>query len=228
MNDIRRIIVPIFAMLIAACGTNQIKPVKNVSDNLGPDTALVAFSVSSAEPYAIQRMELVARGEPKETATPRTIAVRQGNRNEQVFVYSVPAGGARFGQVRFLIQGEWWETTDDGPEFSATPGQLTYLGRIQLESIKIGRYVDSGRRFPSGAKIGVLDAGEDDLTLLALQFALPLNMPVNKFIAGAWGDSEFTALDYQPIPGRDGRYNHWYWDVGPTGPAPPATQRPRP
>ena len=173
-----RCILVFVAMLGAGCATSPIERVKSVEAGVHERSALVAFSVVNAPAFAINRLELVAAGGSQGSARAKQVPVDWKSAEAQVFVYRVPANGAQFDPVRFVFQGEWWETRDPGPEFTVVPGQLTYLGRLQPYSIQVDRYVDSGRGYPAAVRIRVLDARQHDLAWLVGENALSPDMPV--------------------------------------------------
>jgi hypothetical protein len=215
-------------VLTTACSSTRIKPVKTASDYPGSETALIAFSVISQEPFVIQKLLLFEPGAPSPHQASRVVRVRPEQGDQQVFLYRVPAEGVKLGSVRLLINGQWWETGLTGPEISAAAGQLTYAGRVQLHSVKMSRYEDTGRIFPAKVRLLMTDASEEDLAQLADQSALPQDMSVTKAIPGSWSDSEFVALSYRQIPGREGRYQSWEFSSGPVGPPPPAVRTNQP
>lgn len=215
-------VLALLVFLAAGCASPQIKPVRNASATLGEGKALVAFSVATAEPFAIGRIELRVSGNRQEPITAAQVPVDWNGGDARLFLFEVPAGLAQFGQVRFVFLGEWWETREPGPAAAARPGSLTYLGRVQPYSIQIGRYVDTGRGYPAAVKIRVVDAREDDLSRLANDFALPAALPVTGAVPDAWGDTEFSELRYRPIPGRERvSYLDYWMSTRPLGPPPP-------
>lgn len=221
-----RCILVFVAMLGAGCATSPIERVKSVEAGVDERSALVAFSVVNAPAFAINRLELVAASGSQDSARAKQVPVDWKGVEAQVFVYRVPANGAQFGPVRFVFQGEWWETRDPGPEFTVVPGQLTYLGRLQPYSIQVDRYVDSGRGYPAAVRIRVLDARDDDLARLVNENVLSPDMPVVGAIPDSWGGAEFVELDYRPIPGRLDR--NTFWDMYGRGPVPAGPELPAP
>lgn len=221
----RRILVFV-AMLGAGCAAGPIERVKSTAAEMDGHSALVAFSVVNAPAFAINRLELLEAGDAQGQANGEQVPVDWKSSGEQVFLYRVSASRVRFGPVRFVFQGEWWETRDPGPVFPVAPGRLTYLGRLQPYSIQVDRYVDSGRGYPAAVRILVLDARDDDLAHLVSQNGLSPDMPVVEAIPESWSGAEFAELDYRPIPGRLDR--NTFWDMYGRGPLPAGPELPAP
>lgn len=217
-------------LLLAACVSAPIRPVDDASGFAEEGFALVAFSVASSGPLALRGLSLATRAGATHDPVIEQVTVQPRNGKSQLFLYRVPAAGARFGPVRFYDGSGWWETTRPGPEFPAAPGAITYLGRIQLQAVRVGEYVDTGRRYPAEVSLTISDATVEDLPALAERFAVPAGMPVVGKIPGAWDASAYVRLRYQQVPGRDDADDYldaWKNPV-PVGPAPSGRRRDSP
>lgn len=205
-------------LLCVACSTTQFTPASDDPASTDDKSALVAFSVSSSEPRFLQSLDLVILGQQQTHQGVIKIPVHNKKKYEQVYLFNIPIDGARFGLVRFYIQGERWETVQLGPEILGTPGSLTYLGRIQTYSFQVNRTADTGRRYPTGVKFLISDASEDDLSQLKDRYAMLATMPVIKDIPKSWNDSDFSELRYHQISlQRD--LSQYFGPVGPEIPA---------
>jgi hypothetical protein len=217
-----------FATLVSACMSNPVSPVNDAAAPLADDQALVAFSVSATRPVLMRQLDLEMLEAGEGTGQVRHVPLRVTEDGSELYVYRLPAGAYRFGSVRFATEAGWWETRSPGPEFVARPGSLTYLGRFQLHSVKLSGPSELNRRYLTGVNIKIEDATEEDSARLSAEFNLPQDARVLSRIPASWGASEFMAMRYQPIPGRDLEYYNpgWGFEAGPVGPEIPAPNTP--
>lgn len=213
------------ALLMIACSSQQIRPVRDASDLSVEDVRLIAFSVVRSEQLPLRGLEMVVLGDSRGEEVITRVEFAADAEAPVLGLYRLPAGTVRFGKLRFYAQEAWWETSIPGPEITAAENGLTYLGRIQLQSVQIKRYADSARKYPAAAQITVSDFAEEDLPRIFHQFRLVNTAPVMKSIAGPWGDSGHVQLAFRPIPGRDRSYDEWI--TGPVGPGVQGTPKSR-
>jgi hypothetical protein len=186
------------------CVQSPIRLVQDSTGLAGNEHALIAFSVDSVEPFALRSLELVAPADPALTFSPREVPVHPDEGTGQLFLYEIPVEGVQFGVGRFKYKLDWWETVEQGPVISVVPGAVTYVGRIQVHSIAVDRYSDTGRNYPAGARIVVTDAGAEDLQRLTDRYPSMAKMSIRKAIPGSWGISDTTELRFVPGPGSQG------------------------
>lgn len=183
------------ALAVAACAPSQIRPVADVSGPIPGDEAVIAFSVVSAPPFALSALELSVEANGRERGETAEVSVQPNEGDGQLFLYSLPPGTARFGSLWFADDRGWWQTTDAGPTFTAVPGAVTYLGRIELNEIQLGK-TEGDALHPTGVTLSVVDASEEDLPSFARLPALPVGMPVRKHIVGAWHEAGSVGIRY--------------------------------
>jgi hypothetical protein len=191
-------------LLGAACVQSPIRLVEGPAGLTGEVSALIAFSVDSAEPFALRGLTLVAAADSGASIRPGDVPIHPDEGNGQLFLYEVPAEAIRFGVLRFKYGQDWWETVGQGPAIPALPGTLTYLGRIQLHSVQVARYADTGRTYPAGARIAVTDAGDEDLVRLAARYPIAADLPLRRASPATWSDFDVVALRFVPRPGGEG------------------------
>jgi hypothetical protein len=207
-------IAAVALLMGGGCATQHYIPENNSSALTDEESTLIAFSVSSTDSHFLQGMDLVIAGQQQAQEKVIKIPVSSTKKSEQVYLFKLPIDGARFGLVRFNVQGERWETVELGPEIAGTPGSLTYLGRIQTYSFQMEKAVDTGRRYPTGVKFLISDAGGEDLPRLEARYAMLSTIPVVKDIPFSWSDSDFAELRYRHVAGRRDLSQYF----GPVGP----------
>ncbi len=160
--------------------------------------------MDSIEPFALRGLNLVPSDGSGASFKPGEVPVHPDGGNGQFFLYAVSAEAVRFGVARFKHGQDWWETVDPGPAIPTAPGTITYLGRIQLHSIRVARYADTGRTYPASARIVVTDASDEDLDRLAARYSATAGLPVRKAIPESWGSYEVVTLRFVPRSGLEG------------------------
>lgn len=209
------------SILAAACTAKTSLRVEDAAKFSRADSALVAFSVTSIEPFVLRQLSLVEPSGDELASPVGNVAVTPEDRAEQLLLIRVPTEGARFGPLRFQMDGDWWETVEEGPPIVVEPGSLTYLGRIEAYSVLMRRYADSGRLYPAFVKLRISDESETDLPQMATRYAVPSTMPLLSRVPGNWAEPELVELRYVPKPRADRRRDQVgriFGGMGPVGP----------
>lgn len=192
----RLVLILLFAVVLAACVQTRIHPVKSAAHHNSTETALVAFSVVSEDPFPLRKLTLEKTGGGAKIFKSPVLHVKPGNSSGQLFLYEVPAAGAQFGIATFKHKRYIWQTTSFGASFSPLPGSITYLGRIEVSALRFRKSDDQQKEFPVAVKIAVTDASAEDLPMLVASYGIPPDVEIQAVIPPMWGDEEFTDLRY--------------------------------
>lgn len=189
-------ILMLLMVALTACAQSPLRPLQSMNQHTNSQTALVAFSVVSEEPFPLRKLTLErASGGAKILKSPR-LHVQPGNPGGQLFLYEVPAAGAQFGIATFKKKRFIWQTTSFGPSFTPLPGYITYLGRIKVSALRFRMSDVEQKQIPIAVKIAVTDASAEDLVLLLSSYRIPPDVKLLTAIPTMWGDKEFTDLRY--------------------------------
>lgn len=183
----RNFTVIFLTMIVWGCAAQPERP-GSPAEMLSEQSAVVAFSVVSEEPYAIRSIFLHSADEGRYTEDIGRADFKPGN-GAQLVVLPVPADRARLGFLRIKFKGYWYETINQGYEFELQRGKVTYLGRFAIT-----RTVAGSRRYPAAVAINVQDKQLEDIGELARRFAGLDEPPVELAVLRGWSDLEFERL----------------------------------
>jgi hypothetical protein len=209
---------------MTGCSSLQITPVRDASRHAETDGRLMAFSIDQSKYFPLRSLELTVDDGESGQVSMKRVNLDMNSDGPTLALFSLPAGEVRFGTLRFYSQGAWWETNNFGPDIQLSDSGLTYIGRVQAQSIQVNYYDDTGKSYPASVKVTLEDFSEEDLPRMYAQFNIPDSFQAAKAIPASWNDAEFAGLTFRPIPGRHGRSD--FGIAGPVGPElPPSRTR---
>ena len=229
MNIRPTLIIISLALATTACTESQVRKIGEASPVEIGQEALVAFSIDDIAPFQKIEFDIVRADRGGAYSPLGQIAVDRKGGGEQLLVFELPGDEVRFGLARFRYGSDWWESVAEGPALSATPGRLTYIGKIQLQSIREGVYYDSGRKYPARVDIVISDAGETDMQQLATRYPSLEGYLVKSVTSEMWADYGNGSLRFVPEQARAERRKIDYFErtVEPTETRPLPTGRTR-
>ncbi|MDH3440155.1 MAG: hypothetical protein OEM63_05355 [Gammaproteobacteria bacterium] len=192
---IRVINVFFLSAILAGCATTGlIDPGRATID---PNSSVIAFSVETAE-----------ISDDKAWLRPKQLQVRYGNESITVRLHDRNAGLQRIllevpaqdislnGFELDAGTGIFWNRyrTGSSQSFSLSPGEITYVGRIEIAKVYFEEDADREKGRPNGIRLVFSDAMEEDLVAWTQQYKIfEGRNPVSE-IVGDWGGSEFLDL----------------------------------
>ncbi len=209
-TEVKKLLIRFMIFLLATlagCSQSPIKPVETAPLNRAKNTALIAFSVKSNEPFALRKIELMAAGPADGSKPTRIVDVNSDASGASLFLFETPVTGLQFGALQFKSGMRWWQTRSLGPTVTGNSKSITYIGRIQLHSVRVGQYAQSEKTYPSDVKIEVADASAEDLPNLYRQYKIPADLPVQVDVPEKWNDRLFINLKLIDEP-NDHDHNH--------------------
>jgi hypothetical protein len=193
----------------AGCGTTGMIDSEQVT--IDPNSSVVAFSVNTrelseyAKPIRPKQLHVLYGAE----SVP--IRLSGGKIGIQRVLLEVPAQTVFFSQFE-LVAGPRIYTRryliDDGQRIELTPGEITYLGRLEIEDIKFVTNDDGSPGKPTAIKLFFANELEDDQFAWEQQYKLFDNRVPNQQVVGNWAGGNYLTLwkkERTPMYTRDNR-----------------------
>jgi len=167
-------------------------------ETIDPASSVVAFSVNTRKARESELREYGRSFGAARLYLKRggTIRFEEGETGLQRFLFEVSAQTIELGQFA-LTKGAsdyspfLYGTTVDGPQIQLTPGEITYLGRIEIEDIQ---FEDNPYSRPMAIKLIFSDAFEDDLLAWRQEYKIFQNRLPEKRIVASWGELEYVPV----------------------------------
>lgn len=176
----------------AGCTTNEL--IHPDQATIGPDSSVIAFSVNTT---TLSKHDAWIR--------PSGIQIRYGDEFVAIdlsqrqtgvrrVLLEVPATTVMFSE--FEVEsgtGIYWSRYQTGysQPLALTHGEITYLGRIEIEDAKFAEDAGGSRAHPYAVKLVFSDALQDDLNVWQQEYEIFQNrLPVGKLVA------KWTGQDY--------------------------------
>lgn len=184
------------SILTAGCAARGlVEPDETI---INPDTGVIAFSVDTRkmtnDDDAWVRPKLLHLGYLDES-----VAIRLSDRNTgtQRILFEVPAQSVSFDAFELDSgTGIFWNRyrIESRQSIQLTPGEITYVGRIEIEELFYLNDADRARGKPIGVRLAFTDALEDDLAAWKEQYDLFRDAVPEESIVGDWSGSEYLDL----------------------------------
>ena len=198
-------IVYCFVLLTITAGCSTTAVVDPKQTTIDPNSSVVAFSINTrklseyATPIRPKQLHLLYGAE----SIP--IRLSGGKTGIQRILLEVPAQAVLFSQLE-LVAGTGIFSKhyliDDGQRIELTPGEITYLGRIEIEDVKFEENDDGSPGEPSAVKLVFADALDEDQFAWEQQYKIFQNRVPNQQIVGNWAGGDYLALwikEWAPI-----------------------------
>ena len=192
---IRAIQVGFLSTIAAGCtATGLIDPVQTT---INPGSAVIAFSVDTSkisdEDAWIRPKQLQLRYGTESI----TVRLHKPESGAQRVLLEVPAQAISLNGFEIDAgTGIFWNRyrTGSGQAFNLSQGEITYVGRIEIEKVYFEEDVDKEKGRPNGIRLVFSDALEEDLVAWKQQYKIFEGRNPVAEIVGDWGGSEFLDL----------------------------------
>lgn len=214
------------ALLIAALvmtGCAPVTAVKQDAQAIDPDTAVVAFSVRTSALTEFDELLTPSRVLFSGADTRTMVGSRLDADESGVayVLYEIPESGMVFNELILGIR-PGFKTTLPGPEIPLTRGEITYLGRLEVQDFRFDLSEDSTTYTPTHVKLAFTDKSADDMAAFTSRYAMFSAQSTRQDILKTWSNFEFVplarrvrgtsrvqdatrspnAIDYGPLPQR--------------------------
>jgi hypothetical protein len=129
-----------------------------------------------------------------------TFRLSDGDIGRQLFVLEPTKEVLQFGQFTLARGGSskqyHFETVAPGPRVKLAPGEIAYLGRLEIEDIEFEKHNNWTTDTPTAIKLVFRDASEEDLPVLQEKYDLFRDRKAVKQIIGRWGKLEYEAVRF--------------------------------
>jgi len=164
---------------------------------IDPNSSVVAFSVNTDKlleyetPIRPVRLHIYYAGE--------SISIRLSDRKTglQRILLEVPAQAISFTQFELVAGAGFFSdhyVTGGVQVMELTPGEITYLGRIEIEDIKFKENADGSLGKPIAVELVFADALDDDQFAWEQQYKLFQNRVPNQQVVGNWAGRDYLNL----------------------------------
>ena len=187
-------------LLLSLGGCAGARLVEPAHVTVDPKSCVVAFSVntSTLEGNEIKEYGGRFRASHLYLRDYETIRLSDTDSGLQLFVLEPPREVLEFGQFS-LARGGYdkqyqFETVAAGPQIKLTAGEITYLGRLEIEDIQFEKHTNWTTDTPIAVKLVFRDAWKDDFPVLQQRYKVFQDRIAIKQVIGRWGE-----LEYEPV-----------------------------
>lgn len=187
-------------LLLSLGGCAGVRLIEPAQVTIDPNSCVVAFSVNTSTSRGSASKEYGGRFRASHLYLKGydTVRLSAGESGSQMFVLEPPTQVLDFGQFFLARSGEnnqyHFGTIAAGPRINLTPGEITYLGRLEIEDIQFEKNANWTTDTPIAIKLVFKDASEDDFPPLQQQYEIFRDRNAVKQIIGRWGE-----LEYEPV-----------------------------
>ena len=207
---IRAIHVFFLSTITAGCtATGLIDPAQT---NIDPGSGVIAFSVDTAKITDQEAWIRPKRLQLRYGTESITVRLRDRNAGPQRVLLEVPAQAISLDGFEIDAgTGIFWNRyrTGSGQSFNLPPGEITYVGRIEVDKVYYEDDVDREKGRPNGIRLVFTDAMDEDLDAWQQQYKIFEGRPPESEIVGNWGGSEFLDLWIRESPTASSSAYRW-------------------
>ena len=187
----------IAAAMVFLAGCTSTGVIDSNQATIEPDSSVIAFSVNTGKlleyetPIRPVRLHIYYAGEWV------SIRLSDGKTGLQRILLEVPAQAVSFTQLDLVAGAGIFSdhyVTGDVQVAELTYGEITYLGRIEIEDIKFEENADGSLGKPIAVKLVFSDALEDDQLAWQQQYKLFQNRVPNQQVVGNWAGRDYLNL----------------------------------
>lgn len=192
--SLKHMIAAAMVFLAGCTGTGVIDSNQTTID---PNSSVVAFSVNTGKlleyetPIRPVRLRIYCAGEWV------SIRLSDGKTGLQRILLEVPAQAISFTQLE-LVAGAGifskYYVTGGAQVMELTQGEITYLGRIEIEDIEFNENPDGSLGEPNAVKLVFSDAFEDDHFAWEQQYKLFQDQVPTQQVVGIWAGRDYLDL----------------------------------
>ena len=191
----RSSLVMMLGAMILVSGCAPVAAVKTDAQEVNPNTAVVAFSVRTSALTQFDEMLTPSRVLFSGTDSRVMVGSRLETDESGVayVLYEIPESGVVFNELIFGIR-PGFKTTMPGPEIPLTRGEITYLGRLEVQDFKFELSEDSTTYTPTHVKLAFTDKSADDMAAFTSRYAMFSAQNTRQDILKSWSNFEFVPL----------------------------------
>jgi len=187
-------IVAAMVFLAGCASTGAIDPNQVIID---PNSSVVAFSVKTGKLLEYETPIRPVQLHLRYGSESVSIRLSDGKTGLQRILLEVPAQAVLFGQFELVagtgIFSDHYRTSDV-QRMELTLGEITYLGRIEIEDVEFEENEDGSIGNPSAVKLVFADALEDDLIAWEQRYQLFQNRVPSQQVVGNWAGRNYLNL----------------------------------
>lgn len=164
---------------------------------IDPNSSVVAFSVNTSKLLEYETPIRPVRLHINYGTESVSIRLSDGKTGLQRILLEVPAQAVLFTQFELVAGAGFFldhYVTGDVQVMQLTQGEITYLGRIEIEDIKFEENADGSLGKPIAVKLVFSDALEDDQFAWEQQYKLFQNRVPNQQVVGNWAGRDYLNL----------------------------------
>jgi hypothetical protein len=192
-------------VFLAGCANKGV--IDSDQATIDPYSSVVAFSVNTGElleyatPIRPARLRIYYAGESV------SIRLSDGKAGIQRILLDVPAQAVSFTQFELVAGASIFSdhyVTGDVQVMDLKQGEITYLGRIEIEDIEFEENADGSLGEPIAVKLVFSDALEDDQFAWEQEYKLFQNRVPVRQVVGNWTEQDYLNLGHK----KWNTYNH--------------------
>jgi hypothetical protein len=187
----------IAAAMVFLAGCTSTGVIDSDQATIDPNFSVVAFSVNTGKlleyetPIRPVRLHIYYAGEHV------SISLSDGKTGLQRFLLEVPAQAVSFTQLDLKAGAGIFSdhyVTGDVQVMELTQGEITYLGRIEIEDVIFEENADGSLGKPISVKLVFSGSFEDDQLAWEQQYKLFQNRVPNQQVVGNWAGQDYLKL----------------------------------
>ena len=195
-SGLTRIVNCIVLMTITA-GCTSTGVIDSNQATIDPNSSVVAFSVNTGKLLEYETPIRPVRLHIYYGTESVSIRLSDGKTGLQRILLDVPAPAVSFTQFELVAGAGIFPDhylTSGVQVMELMQGEITYLGRIEIEDIKFEKNADGSLGKPITVKLVFADALEDDQFAWEQQYKLFQNRVPNQQVVGNWAGREYLNL----------------------------------
>ena len=187
--------IAVAMVFLAGCTSTGV--IDSNQATIDPNSSVVAFSVNTGKlleyetPIRPVRLRIYYAGEWV------SIPLSDGKTGLQRILLEVPAEAISFTQFELVAGAGIFSdhyVTGGVQVMELTLGEITYLGRIEIEDIEFNENTDGSLGEPNAVKLVFSDAFEDDHFAWEQQYKLFQDQVPNQQVVGIWAGRDYLDL----------------------------------
>ena len=187
---------------LSGCAATGLRKAPQDMSSIDPNKAIVIFSVLAADSVEEQSLELSWIGANGKLQF-GNVKQKPSSNPLRIFAAEIPGDRLTLRTIKIKLGREWWQTTAQ-KQLELVTGQVTYIGRIEIQDIRFSEVLDGGfftrsskRKKvlrPDSVRIEFSDHSESDLEFLRAEHSLLVGQTVARQIPQEWGVGSHAAL----------------------------------
>jgi len=165
--------------------------------SIDPNSSAVAFSVNTGKLLEYETPIRPVRLHLNYGTESISIRLSAGKTGLQRILLEVPAQAVTITNFELVVGAGLFSDnylTEDVQVMDLTQGEITYLGRLEIEDIKFEENADGSPGEPFAVKLVFSDALEDDQVAWEQQYKLFQNRALDQQVVGNWAGSDYLDL----------------------------------